>query len=153
MTFYFSLISSSHFTLYTVHTTTSYVYLHYTHLLLLVDCTIFSEFLSEDFMFWFSEFPFGEIARNILFSSILILFHGLWTSCSIHEFTCHSLIPPSVNSQFYSPLEYYSAHFTEVLFRPTPPTHYVYVVTHQAIHSSVYVTVPWPRGKAQPTSS
>jgi hypothetical protein len=31
------------------------------------------------------------------------------------NFTCPVFIPPSVNCQFYSPLEYYSAHFTEVL--------------------------------------
>ena len=111
--------------------------------------------LSEDFIFVILGIPISGNEQQIFYflKSSAILFHDLWTSCSVHELTCHSIIPPSVNCQFYSSLEYYSAHFTEVLFRPTPPTLYVYMVTYHTIHSSVYVTVPWLGGKAQPTSS
>ena len=44
-------------------------------------------------------------------------------------------------------------YFTEVLFHPTLPTCYVFLVTLSASYIALYVPVSWPGGKAQPTSS
>ena len=68
MTFNFSLISSSHFTPYTVHTTTSYVYLHYTYSYWLI-VLYFPSFLSEDFMFLILGIPIWGNSNKYFISS------------------------------------------------------------------------------------